>query len=286
MDFQSIEIQTERLRLAGYHNGVSAGVPIVALHGWLDNAASFEPLAEHLDIDQPFYAMELPGHGHSEHRPASSTYHLLDNIVDLAALVEKIAPDQGPVILLGHSMGGIICALYAAAMPGRVSRLIMLDSLGPMTDETESVLPQLRRAMERISKFKKSRLTLYPGVEMAAKVRTSGIGKISLGAAQRLVARGLKKVEGGYCWTSDPRLMEPSLVRFSEAQVETVFGGIECPVSLICGDKGYFADYDALRKRLSYIKDIEKHIVTGGHHFHMEGDVESTARLIHDFISG
>lgn len=286
MNLHAIEVQTHRLKLAGFHNGIEDGIPVIALHGWLDNAASFEPIAERWALDQPFYAMELPGHGLSEHRPASSTYHLLDNIVDLAALVEKLAPKGGPVILLGHSMGGIICALYAAAMPERVKQLILLDSLGPMTDATEAVLPQLRRAMERISKFRQSKLTVYPGVEMAAKVRTSGIGKIGLGAAQRLVARGLKEVENGYSWTSDPRLMEPSLLRFSEAQVKVVFEGIACPVCLICGDKGYFADYEALKERIGYIRNIQKHIVSGGHHFHMEGDVEATVRLMHEFISG
>ena len=286
MQLNPVEIQTDRLKLAGYHNGVVEGTPVIALHGWLDNAASFAPLGECLNLAQPFYAIELPGHGLSEHRPACCSYQLLENIVDLAALIKQVAQEGQPVILLGHSLGGIICSLYAASSPARVKQLILLDSLGPMTDETEAVLPQLRKAMKKVELFRSSRLTVYPSIEMAAKVRTGGIGKIGIEAAHLLVNRGLKSVDDGFCWTSDPRLMEPSLIRFTEAQVKAVYSGIECPVSLICGDKGYFADYGALKNRLSYIGRLEKHIVQGGHHFHMEGDVRKTADLIEEFIAG
>jgi len=285
MALESIAIKTERLTLSALHNGVKTGTPVIAFHGWLDNAASFIPLLDAWECSQPFYAVELPGHGLSEHRPKSCSYQLLENIVDVAAVVKALCPDDAQVILIGHSLGGIICSLYAAASPERVEKLVLLDSLGPITDETAAVLPQLRRAMKRAEQFRSSKLVVYPDVEMAAKVRRSGIGRIGMSAAQLLVQRGLKKVEGGYCWTSDPRLMEPSFLRFTEKQVEAIFRGIDCPICLICGEQGYFSETDAVRTRMSYLEQVEHHVVTGGHHFHMEGDVEKTSQIIQAFIA-
>jgi len=284
---EHFEITTSRLTLAGLKNNVSEGVPIIALHGWLDNAASFLPLSEKITHSRPFYALEMPGHGRSDHRPLSTIYHLLDNVVDVLAFIDEISGGK-PVSLIGHSLGGIVCSLLAAASPERIDKLVLLDSLGPLTDETSNVLPQLRKAVAKASLFKSSKMTVYPNKEMACLVRMKGVGKVDRSAASLLVERGIKKVEGGYSWTSDPRLLEPSLMRFTEAQVKTIFSGIECPIRLICGDKGYFSNYEGLTSRLDYLKrgdeTLDRHLVSGGHHFHMDGDVASTAELIHEFM--
>ncbi len=283
MDLLPFTQNTHRLTLAGLKNENASGSPVIALHGWLDNAASFLPLADYMSLERPFYALDLPGHGLSEHRPASAQYHLVDNVVDILAFIEAIgAPSK--VTLIGHSMGGIVCTLLAASRPDLVDRLLLLDSLGPLTDSLEQVLPQLRKAVKKAGLFKRSSLTVYPDADKAARVRMTGVGRVSMEAARLLVSRGLKPVEGGYSWTSDPRLMEPSLVRFSEQQVETIYRGIECPVRLICGNAGYFSDYKSLAKRLQYIPQLDKHLVEGGHHFHMDGDVKKTAELIDEFI--
>jgi len=285
MQLEQVKIETSRLTLSGLWNGISKGAPVIALHGWLDNAASFEPLAEYMTLDQPFYAIDLAGHGLSEHRPKASSYHMIENVIDIAALVSALSPNGLPVILLGHSFGGIIAALFAAASPASVERLVMLDSLGPMTDQASAVLPQLRKAVEKASSFKASKLTIYPSLEAAATVRTKGVGKINYSSAMTLVKRGLKAVDGGFTWTSDSRLMAPSFLRLSEAQLQAIFAGIECPVCLVCGDDRYFSDYKPLSKRLSYIPHLEKNIVSGGHHFHMEGDILKTTEIINEFIN-
>jgi pimeloyl-ACP methyl ester carboxylesterase len=284
---EHFKFNTSRLALAGLKNNATEGVPVIALHGWLDNAASFLPLSEKLVDSRPFYALELTGHGLSDHRPASTIYHLLENVVDVLAFIDEVS-EGGPVSLMGHSLGGIVGALLAAASPDRIDRLVLLDSLGPLTDETRNVLPQLRKAMAKASLFKSSKMTVYPSKAMACSVRMMGVGKVDKLAASLLVERGIKEVEGGFSWTSDPRLLQPSLMRFTEAQVKSVFAGIECPLRLICGDKGYFSDYKVLAKRLDYLKRddeaLDQHLVAGGHHFHMDGDVVTTAELINEFI--
>lgn len=287
MKLEHFKTPTSRLALTGLKNTTHKGVPVIALHGWLDNAASFIPLSEKLADSRPFYALEMPGHGLSDHRSAATSYHLLENVVDVLAFINEISK-EAPVSLIGHSLGGIVASLLAAAAPGRVNKLVLLDSLGPLTDETENVLPQLRKAIAKASLFKSSKMTVYPTKELACSVRMMGVGKVNKYAASLLVERGIKEVEGGFSWTSDPKLLEPSLLRFSEEQVASVFLGIECPIRLICGDKGYFSDYEALSKRLNYLKGksgvLDKHIVSGGHHFHMDGDVAVTAELVNEFL--
>ena len=271
--------------MAGLKNSKSTGNPVIAIHGWLDNAASFIPLSEQLDTSRPFYALEMPGHGLSEHRANSTTYHLVENVLDVLAFIAEVVetPDV-KVTLIGHSLGGIVCSLVAAAAPEKIDKLILLDSLGPMTDPAEAVLDQLRKAIGKISQFKASKKTVYPTLEMAIAVRMQGIGKVNAKAASLLVERGIESVEGGFSWTSDPHLLDPSILRFSEPQIKSIFGGIECSVCLICGDQGYFKQYKNLENRIAYIKTVQSHHVNGGHHFHMDGDVKKTAELIDGFI--
>lgn len=283
MLLSSFSSKTKRLEMAGLKSE-GTGRPVIALHGWLDNAASFLPLSSMQSCEQAFYALELPGHGHSEHRPSSAQYNLVDNVIDVLAFVDSL--EEGCEFdLVGHSLGGIVASLVAAAVPERVKHLVLLDSLGPLTDEIENVLPQLRKAVAKAASLKNSKLNVYKTKELAAKARMAGVGKIGFEASSILVDRGIKAVEGGYIWSSDSRLFEPSLLRFSEAQVEALFGGIECPVLLIVGESGYFREYETINKRLSYIGKLEKHIVEGGHHFHMEGDVKKTAEIIDEFLA-
>lgn len=278
------EVQTKRLRLAGLENSIPSANRVIALHGWLDNAASFLPLAEHLSGNYSFSALELPGHGKSEHRPVSCHYNLVDNVLDVLAYID--ACEEGCHFdLVGHSLGGIVACLVAAAVPERVRKLVLLDSLGPLTDQIEEVLPQLRKAVAKAAALRGSKLNVYASAEIAAKARMAGVGKISFGAASKLVERGTVETDGGITWSSDPRLLEPSLLRFSEAQVKAIFAGIECPVLLIVGDKGYFREYESIKVRLSYVGKLEKHIVEGGHHFHMEGDVKKTAEIVDAFLA-
>jgi pimeloyl-ACP methyl ester carboxylesterase len=293
MNLAHFSIKTSGLTLTGLKNQGGSGRPIIALHGWLDNAASFLPLCDHLASERPFYAVEMPGHGLSDHRARSSTYHLVDNVVDIAAFIAVVLDahyietgvKETQVTLLGHSLGGIVCSFLAAASPDLIDKLILLDSLGPLTDDIENVLPQLRKAVAKASLFSNSKMTIYPDIDKAIKVRMIGVGKVTHAAAALLVDRGIKKVDNGYCWTSDPKLLNPSMVRFTEAQVKEVFAGISCRVYLVCGDQGYFSDYQLVSERLSYIKCLNKFIVEGGHHFHMDGDVRQAALIIDNALN-
>lgn len=291
MELKSFNIQTSRLTIAGLKNDVIKGAPVIALHGWLDNAASFVPVTKCFDLDRPFYAIDLPGHGLSEHRPNSSSYHLVENVVDVLALIDALASEASlvgqpfeKVSLLGHSLGGIVCCLLAAAAPERFDKVVLLDSMGPLTDETEDVLPQLKKAVSKAMKIK-SNVSVFSSFELAVKARMFGVGNIKRSAAEILVKRGVKEVEGGYSWTTDPKLLKPSFLRFTEEQVRAIFTGISCPVKLIRGDRGYFSVYEDLKKRLEYLQDIEQVSVSGGHHFHMDGDLKSTAEYLNAYFS-
>uniref|UniRef100_A0A8C4J6N0 Serine hydrolase like 2 n=1 Tax=Dromaius novaehollandiae TaxID=8790 RepID=A0A8C4J6N0_DRONO len=63
--------------------GPPQGHPVLCLHGWLDNANTFDRLIPLLPTDHRYVAMDFSGHGLSSHRPAGLPYHFLDYVSEV-----------------------------------------------------------------------------------------------------------------------------------------------------------------------------------------------------------
>lgn len=63
--------------------------PILALHGWQDNAGSFDSLAPLLSPNLPILSIDLPGHGYSSHMPLGQFYYIFwDGVIILRRIVK------------------------------------------------------------------------------------------------------------------------------------------------------------------------------------------------------
>lgn len=108
--------------------GGPAGAPvIVAVHGLEGCAVNWSALAPLLTDRYRVLAPDLAGHGFT--RSAGRGVDVSANRVLLHRFVEAVAGP--PVILMGNSMGGMISLNEAAAAPGVVTGLILLDPALP-----------------------------------------------------------------------------------------------------------------------------------------------------------
>ncbi len=255
-----------------------AGLPIIALHGWLDNAASFVPLASYLS-GHHLLALDLPGHGHSDHLPAQAHYHLADNLHWINAVADAMGWQR--FVLLGHSMGAAIASLAAAAMPQRVIGLSLIDGLGPIALTPQQEVRRLRLLFLKTASAKGRRP--FHDIATAARTRQKySRFAISLEAATTLVERNLRIVTEGYDWRYDEGVKEPSSHYYSEQQVQGILGEIESPALLISGEDGALKGWPGFAERRAALPDLQHELLPGGHHLHMETP-QSVAMLLKRF---
>lgn len=279
-----IRISTGRMELAARHWGNPEGEPILAVHGWLDNAASFDFLLPHFDLQRyQVLALDMPGHGWSDHRPPGETYHLLDYVRDMAGVLQTLGWTQ--YRLMGHSLGGSLTMLLASAYPEQVRQLILLDSLGPLTGAEQDGPALLRQALDK-SLQGGGAMTCYPDVESAISARQKGISTLSRDAAAAIALRNLVEVADGVQWRTDPRVRWPSYQRMTEGQVAAFLKAIQCPTLLLAGEHGMIRPGHSLADaRLACIANLRLERLEGGHHLHMEPRPDLVAKLIMEFCS-
>lgn len=280
---QACAAPLQRITLAGlqWRAAEPAGAPAICLHGWLDNACSFSILGSRLGTKRTVTSFDLPGHGLSGARPQGYPYHMLDYVQDLAELLEA---QPGPVHLIGHSLGGILAALLAATDPKKLQSLTMIDSLGPYVAKAEDFPVRLKKGIQKALVRERGAMPVYDSVKSAEQARQSGMLPLSAFAAAQLVPRNLREVEGGWSWRTDRRLRNPSLSALTEEQVLACLAAIEVPVLLVRAENGMLAADERFKRRTAAVRRLSVENVSGSHHCHIDGDVESITTSIEQFM--
>jgi len=276
MMLREFEVDIPLGRITGLR-GDGDGPRVLALHGWLDNAASFIPLAAHLPGVQ-LAAPDLPGHGRSAHLAPGAEY--TSGVAVNAVLDIADALGWDTFSLLGHSMGAGIASLVAASVPDRVRQLVAIEALGGLAETVERTADRWREAIAAARALPGKQLRVF--ADLAAPVRARmQANQLSEPAARLLVERGVRPVEGGFVWSSDPRLTLPTPQRLSEAQLARLVAGIVCPTTVIYADppQAYFPE--PLRtQRAALLPDGRLHVLAGTHHLHMEDPAAVAARML------
>jgi len=264
--------------IAGLACGNNHSEPVLCLHGWLDNAASFTPLMSALPsellINKRFIAIDWPGHGKSSHRSGDAHYHFFDYVYDLLTLTETNGwqrYEQG-IHIVAHSMGAMVASAFAAAFPEKVKSLTLIDSLGFICAEAKESTEQLRKGM--LSRLKTAQVmtknnqrSFSKDTAIKARLAVSDLTKEN---AALLVERSLVKVQEEYSWRSDYRLRTISPYRITKAQAKQLMTDINCPVQLLYGDKGMAMVQQGIDNFAEQLKDFSMSKLSGGHHVHME----------------
>ena len=269
------------LRLAGLSWGEQGATPLLALHGWLDNAASFARLAPALADGHHVVAPDLTGHGQSDRRSADATYNVYDDLPQLHALVRQLGWDR--FALLGHSRGAIISALYAACFGEQVSHLVLLDGVAPPPLGENAFVEQLRNFVIDRERLLSRPNRVFSTIADAVTVREEqGLDRRS---ADLIARRNLRPCEGGFTWSTDPRLRGASAAEMTRAQVDTMLAALPRKTLLLMADGGLAAThpkrFDTFAGR---IPDVILEEVPGGHHFHMQEGVDTLAARITRFL--
>jgi pimeloyl-ACP methyl ester carboxylesterase len=280
MLMKNIEFQLPHLKLAGFTNGLVGKPPLLALHGWLDNAGSFELMMPYWN-DHHVVAIDLPGHGLSPKRSIDAHYHFVDWAYDVFELIEHL--HWSSVSIVGHSMGGMIGTMVASALPEQINRLILIDSLGFITTAPENARDQLREALfsrRKISTKSKGYFSTHQQA-VAARVLAGGVTEAE---ALVLAKRGLQTNGEGFSWRSDGRLRTASALRLSIDQALSFIQKIECPVLMVAGRQGANMVKQNQSLYQPHFADIRCLEMDGGHHCHMTYP-KTAARLVSDFLA-
>ena len=267
------------LELAGLAWGESGARPLLALHGWLDNAASFSLLAPLLRRHH-VVAVDLTGHGRSARRSPDATYQIWDDLPELLGVLDALGWER--FALLGHSRGAVISSLLASVIPERVGRLVLLDGVAPQGVGEDQFPRQLRRFLDEKRYWQQRENRVYTSIDAAAESRT-GISPPPA-AARQLVERNLRPCEGGYTWSTDLRLRGASAVKMTGGQIEAVLGALTMPTLLLLAEQGFGRHPAILSQARQHVSQLELEFVPGGHHFHMEPGVAAVAERISTFL--
>lgn len=269
------------LTLRGLSWNAGAPVKVLALHGWLDNAHSFLPMAEFLPDDIELIAIDQAGHGLSDHRRGGGWYFLADYVRDAALLADSL--DWPAFSLLGHSLGGAISCMTAAAMPDRVQALALIEGLGPLSGGPQQSATRLREALNGLQQATRTQLRRHTSPDAAAQARLK-TNRMQPASANLLVKRGLQQVDDGWVWRTDPRLRIASPIRFTESEVLYMLGGIACPVFQIMPDPpAPFMSMPHMRRRRAMVKNYRQADIHGHHHVHMDSP-QACAEVLFPFL--
>lgn len=255
----------------------SSVVRVIALHGWLDNAASFDFFIPELIQSQSaksydIVALDLLGHGLSDQRPGLGAYNIWQDVLEVIMVANELGWET--FSLLGHSRGAMICNVLAGSFPERVNGLVMIEALAPQAVPAAELPNQLASSINALLSLQAKKRNYYSDFEEAVKARSKGFFHLPLDAAGALAARGVTKTDKGYYWNSDARLLAPSEIKLTEEQASAFVDKFSVKAMVIVASEGLLNTPDVINDPLFKHESIDTVHYQGDHHLHLTASLE------------
>jgi pimeloyl-ACP methyl ester carboxylesterase len=130
------------------HGKSSTAPPLLIAHGLFGSARNWGVIAKRLSDTREVICVDMRNHGTS---PWFDAHSYADMAQDLAELIA-----EGPMDVLGHSMGGKAAMVLALEHPQLIRRLIVADIAPVSYSHTQAHLIQAMRAVDLSSVTRRS----------------------------------------------------------------------------------------------------------------------------------
>jgi len=241
-------------------------VDVVLCHGFLDIGWSFDAVAR--DLAAAGYGVasfDWRGHGQTEWVGAGGYYHFPDYVLDLDDLLPQLT--EQPVHLVGHSMGGVVSALYAAARPERLRSLALIEGLGPPEMGPSDPATRVRAWLDGVAKVRSRIPRPMKDEHDALKRMRVQNPKLPDELGLFLASKSTRAVSGGLQWTFDPLHQTPSPSPFQIETFDRFLESISTPTFVVAGEHGFRLQDE--QARIVKIKDCRMvEIPDVGHMMH------------------
>ncbi|KFO82989.1 Serine hydrolase-like 2, partial [Buceros rhinoceros silvestris] len=276
--------------------GPSEGHPVLCLHGWLDNANTFDKLIPLLPRDCYYVAMDFSGHGLSSHRPAGSPYHFLDYVTDVRRVAAALQWRR--FTLMGHSMGGSVAGMFSFLYPEMVDKLILLENLGIhlTSEDTEEWLKSKRKVIDRLLNLEANQRTPKARSPEAALQRLLEANRhLTAEGGAILLQRGATETPAGLVYNRDVRVRTQSQEFITVEHCVKLLQKIQDRVLIIVAQDGLLVPRKLDRRnqfmkalREAFNSTLKEHIqlveVPGSHFVHLN-EPEVVSGIISNFLT-
>lgn len=229
--------------------GASQDPAVVLCHGFLDVGFAFDGLGRRMAASgYRAVAFDFRGHGQTDWVGPGGYYHFPDYILDLHALLPQVA--EGPVHLLGHSMGGTVACMVAGTVPERVRTLTLVEGLGPPSHPSEQTPDKFRSWLDSVDRARRRSPRVMADLDAALARMRMANPDLPDDLGRFLAEKATRPVDGGRAWRFDPLHRTTSPMPFRLEIFRSFLERIEAPVLAVAGGRGYRLEDEARRLAL------------------------------------
>lgn len=258
--------------------------PLILVHGFLDLAFSWTPFVAELQrrSSRPLWivAPDCRGHGDSGWAAAGGYYHFPDYVFDLDGVVRDLGVQTFK--LIGHSMGGTISLLYTGAFPERVSKLVLIEGVGPVGMNFADAPLRIGQWIGEIRQRGRNHFRNYTSIAAGAAQLRQSNARLRESFANQLAQAAMKQTgDGKWVWKFDPLHRTAAPQPFYTAQAVEFLRRIACPVLIVDGKQSHQTRRTDKQERYDAIAE-RRHIVIddAGHMVHQDNPTALVAALL------